>query len=104
MPAYRSDLPFVPAADRAAREHDTVSFEVDGEVLVARRGETIATALLRHGRLAFGPHPVTREPVGPLCLMGSCFGCLCEIDGRPGSQACLEVVRDGLIVRTRIDT
>ena len=35
-------------------------------------------------------HPRTGRPVGPACLMGACFGCVCTIDGRPGSQACLE--------------
>jgi NADH dehydrogenase/NADH:ubiquinone oxidoreductase subunit G len=32
--------------------------------------------------------------------VGVCFGCLCCIDERPGTQACLEPVRDGMTVQT----
>jgi predicted molibdopterin-dependent oxidoreductase YjgC len=32
-------------------------------------------------------------------MMGVCFGCGCEIDGRPGAQACLTPAREGMVVR-----
>ncbi len=73
---------------------------VDGTPLATVAGETVATALLRAGHASFGASPKTGAPVAPFCLMGVCFGCLCTIDGRPGSQACLEPVRAGLIVET----
>lgn len=60
----------------------------------------MATVLLREGYRAFGRHPVTGAPLAPTCMMGVCFGCLCRIDGRPGSQACLAPVREGLVVET----
>jgi D-hydroxyproline dehydrogenase subunit gamma len=31
--------------------------------------------------------------------MGVCFECLVEVDGRPGRQACLTMVRDGMVIR-----
>jgi predicted molibdopterin-dependent oxidoreductase YjgC len=71
---------------------------VDGAPIPARVGEPVAAALLRAGRAAFGRHPGTGRPVGPACLMGACFGCLCTIDGRAGMRACLAPVRDGLSV------
>lgn len=73
---------------------------VNGRALRTVAGETVATALLREGFDHFGPHPKTGRPLAPFCLMGVCFGCLCTIDGRPGSQACLEPVREGLVVET----
>ena len=73
---------------------------VDGRATRAFAGESVATLLLRLGHDHFGPHPKTGAPLAPYCLMGTCFGCLCTIDGRPGSQACLEPVADGLRVET----
>lgn len=77
----------------------TVTIFVDGTPLAAHGGQTVAAALLSAGRKSFAVHAKTGAPLAPYCMMGVCFGCLCEIDGRPGSQACLVPVRDGLIVR-----
>lgn len=79
---------------------ETVTIQVNGAPVTAQAGETVATALLRAGHRAFGTNPVSGKPLAPACMMGVCFGCLCRIDGRPGSQACLEQVRDGLTVET----
>lgn len=79
---------------------DSLSLLVNGQPVLARPGETVATVLLRLGYRSFGTSPVTGKPLAPACLMGVCFGCLCRIDGRPGCQACLEPVRDGLTVET----
>lgn len=77
-----------------------VAVQVDGRTVPAFAGESVATLLLRLGHDHFGPHPTTGAPLAPLCLMGSCFGCLCTINGRPGSQACLQPVVDGLEIET----
>ena len=77
-----------------------VELTVDGAPVRAFEAETVATLLLRLGRDHFGPHPKTGEPLAPWCLMGSCFGCLCTVDGRPGTQACLVPVAPGLEIRT----
>lgn len=85
---------------RTARTSETVTIRVNGEPVKASPDETVATVLLRLGYRSFGTNPVTGQPQAPACLMGVCFGCLCRIDGRPGTQACLERVRDGLAVET----
>jgi len=77
-----------------------VTVLVNGQAVQAHPGETVATVLLRLGYRAFGSSPVTGKPLAPTCMMGICFGCLCRIDGRPGIQACLEPVQDGLSVET----
>jgi predicted molibdopterin-dependent oxidoreductase YjgC len=77
-----------------------VRFVVDGRPLEARAGDSVATALLAAGFSSFGPHPKTGEPAAPWCLIGQCFGCLCTIDGRAGSQACLVPVAEGMRVET----
>lgn len=78
----------------------SVRILVDGEPVEARAGESVASALLATGRTSFGDHPKTGEPLAPFCLIGHCFGCVCTIDGRPGSQACLTPVAAGM----RVDT
>lgn len=77
-----------------------VAVLVDGRATRAFADESVATLLLRLGHDHFGTHPKSGAPLAPYCLMGTCFGCLCTIDGRPGSQACLEPVVDGLEIET----
>lgn len=79
----------------------TVTIEVDGAPVSAIDGESVATALLAADRASFAVSGKTGNTLAPYCLIGVCFGCLCEIDGRPQTQACLTPVRAGLTVRTR---
>ena len=76
-----------------------VTIEVDSSPVTAREGQSVAAALIAAGWPSFGSHTKTGAPLAPFCMMGVCFGCLCEVDGRPGVQACLVPVRDGLTVR-----
>lgn len=77
----------------------TLTIVVDGVPVPASDGQSVAAALIAAGWASFGPHAKTGAPLAPYCMMGVCFGCLCEVDGRPGAQACLIEVRDGLNVR-----
>lgn len=81
---------------RAAR----VTLMIDGERIVARDGDTVASALLAAGRQAIRHSPVSGEPRAPYCQMGVCFECLVEIDGVVDRQACLVPVRNGMVVTT----
>jgi len=77
-----------------------IVLQVNGEPLAAMSSDTVATALLRAGYTHFAVNANTGLPLAPTCLMGVCFGCVCTIDGRPGTQACLEPVREGLVITT----
>ena len=74
--------------------------DVDGRLIEAVEGESVACALLAAGIVTFRYASVSRAPRGPYCLMGVCFECLVEIDGEPACQACLTPVRAGMRVRT----
>jgi len=80
----------------------TITIHVDGEPLAACPGDSLATALIAGGLTAFARNAKTGALNSPACLMGICFGCLCEVDGRPGIQACLTPVREGMQVRTSL--
>lgn len=77
---------------------------IDGTPLPFLPGSTVAEALLRHNRLACRRHPVDQRERGPFCLMGSCFECLVQIDGRPDQQACMVMAASGMRVDTGLDT
>lgn len=78
-----------------------VTIEVDGVVLQVREGRSLALALLECEVRTFRRSPVGGEPRAPMCLMGVCFECLVEVDGRRNVQACMVAVREGLSVRLR---
>lgn len=74
--------------------------QVDGHTLETEAGLTVLAALWNAGLLATRTS-IGGEPRGALCGMGVCFECRVSLDGRPHRRACLELVRDGLEVRTR---
>jgi predicted molibdopterin-dependent oxidoreductase YjgC len=71
----------------------------DGRAITARIGDTIAVALLAAGVTTTRTTPVSGAPRGPYCLMGACFECLAEVDGRSNVQTCMTPVRGGMQVR-----
>ncbi len=78
-----------------------VSVTIDGEPFVARAGDTVAAALFASGRMAGRTAPVSGSARGPYCMMGVCFDCLVEIDGRANQQGCMIAVAPGMRIATR---
>lgn len=88
---------FRPIASTLARP--MVTLRVQGQPITARAGDTLAIALLNAGVVPFRQTPVSGQPRAPLCLMGVCFDCLVEVDGRQNVQSCMIEVCDGMQVR-----
>jgi predicted molibdopterin-dependent oxidoreductase YjgC len=88
---------FRPIDGQAARRR--IALRVEDREVSACEGDTLALALLQAGIDRFRETPVSGAPRAPLCLMGVCFDCLVEVDGRPNVQACMVTVRDGMRVR-----
>lgn len=76
-----------------------ISFEFEGRTLKAAEGESLAGALLLAGISTFRSTVKSGASRGPYCMMGVCFECLVEVDGRPNQQACMIEVRDGMSVK-----
>lgn len=76
----------------------TVRFHFEGRDLQAREGITLAAALLANGETNFRESVVSGAPRGPFCMMGACFECLVVVDGKPGRQACMTQVAQGMVV------
>ena len=75
-----------------------IHLQFDGEVITAFDGDNLASALLRAGKVQFRT-AAKDDWRGPYCMMGVCFECLVEIDGRPNQQACQITVRDGMTIQ-----
>ncbi|MFC4278405.1 (2Fe-2S)-binding protein [Achromobacter aloeverae] len=76
-----------------------VRIHFEGRPLEVAEGISVAAALLACGVRSFRSTPVSGAPRAPYCMMGVCFECLVEIDGRPGRQSCLVPARDGMAIR-----
>ncbi len=76
-----------------------VRFNYEDREIVARAGDSVATALLLSDETSLRTAPVSGTPRAPYCMMGVCFECLMEIDGVGNRQACLTPVVPGMQVR-----
>jgi D-hydroxyproline dehydrogenase subunit gamma len=74
--------------------------EVDGKVITAYEGETLATVLLAAGVGAFATHAEPHPSNRLFCGMGTCYQCLVTIDGQPNYQACRTFATPGMKVET----
>ncbi len=80
---------------------ETVTICVDGEAIAARRGETIAAALVAHGRVQFRRTERRHEPRGIYCAIGKCTDCVMTVNGVPNVRTCVTLVEDGMVIRTQ---
>jgi uncharacterized membrane protein len=82
--------PILPRPDRP-----TFTFRWDGRELVARQGETIASALFANGIRVFGHHAKDGAPQGIYCANGQCAQCSVVADGL-SVKSCMVPVRPGM--------
>lgn len=76
-----------------------VTIVVDGVPRRVNADATLAASLFAVGIIAFR-RDLDGRPRAPLCGMGSCFECRVSVDGVANVRACLEPVRDGMLVET----
>lgn len=84
-------------ADQSGRivRRETVTFTFAGETMTGHRGETVAAALWRAGRLTLRAGPEDGAPRGAFCLIGLCQECLVEVDG-VRVESCRLALADGM--------
>lgn len=83
-------------------ERQDLTILIDGVPVPAEVGETVAAVILRQAEPWNRLSPVTQSKRGPYCMMGVCFECLAEVDGRSSVQTCLEPVCEGMRVVRQI--
>lgn len=88
-----------------ARVHDapvrSVRVTVDGRLVEAKLGDSVAALLLAEGISPTRVSAVSGAPRAAYCMMGVCFECLVTIDGVGNRQGCLIPVREGMAIETQ---
>jgi predicted molibdopterin-dependent oxidoreductase YjgC len=77
-------------------------FEVDGKTILAKRGQSIAEALLSNGIKKFR---ITQNnaPRGVYCGIGICYECRMIVNGAPNVRTCMTPAIPGCNVITQKD-
>jgi hypothetical protein len=75
--------------------------EVDGRIVKAYLGETVATVLLAAGIRSFHQDEFGHSPSRLYCNMGVCQQCLITINQQHNCQACKTLAQPGMKVETR---
>ena len=77
-----------------------VKINIDGKLVDAYEGETIAAAMFAAGIYTFHLSRKLKEPRSMTCGMGSCMECLVTVNGTQSLRACMTSVVDGMQVET----
>ncbi len=86
----------------ANADPDFVDIELDGATARVPAGISVAAALLFLDCLPTRLTPVDGAPRAPYCMIGACYDCLLEIDGRRNQRGCQVEVRAGMSVRRQL--
>ena len=82
----------------SSEDHTAFHIEVNGQLVPARPGQTIAAVLLSAGRRVWR-RTQHGEPRGLFCGMGVCFECLVTVDDVAGQRACMTLAQPGMQVQ-----
>ena len=79
------------------------NIEVNGNKIPAKRGQTIAAAILESGIRSFRK---TRKNAhrGPYCGIGLCYECRMVVDGILNVRTCATLAKPGCRVQTQDDS
>ncbi len=77
---------------------DPVTITLDGEEIVAERGEPVAAALIAAGKMMIARSPKFHRPRGPACMRAACDGCLARVDETPNVMTCMVGAEEGTAV------
>jgi len=75
------------------------SIDFEGSPVRIEAGDTVASALFRHGVRTFTRSIKYHRRRGLVCLTGDCANCLVRVDDEPGVRACLTPAREGMRIR-----
>ena len=81
---------------------EMVQIMVDGEPLLARKGEMIAAALIATGKKYFRKTVKVHEPRGIYCGIGRCTDCVMTVNGIPNVRTCVTPVEEGMVIETQM--
>ncbi|MEN6414267.1 MAG: (2Fe-2S)-binding protein [Veillonellales bacterium] len=77
----------------------TVTIYFEGTPIVAREGQTVASALMSNGIYKLGHSRNSSQARGLYCGSGRCQSCLMSINGVDHVRSCKTLVREGMVVK-----
>lgn len=80
--------------------NEPVTIKINGETVIAQKGDLVSTVLHQLGITAFHQHPRTKRLTGVYCMMGVCYQCLVTIDGMDNCRACQTFIHEGMQIET----
>ena len=80
---------------------EMVEIEVDGEKLMAKKGEMIAAALHANNIKVNRYTVKNKEPRGVFCGIGQCTDCAMVVNGKPNVRTCVTPVEEGMVIKTQ---
>lgn len=83
---------------RTVALRDPVTITLDGEEILAERGEPVAAALIAAGKMMLARSPKFHRPRGPACMRAACDGCLARVDETPNVMTCMIPAQEGTAV------
>lgn len=86
------------AERRTVALRDPVTITLDGEEILAERGEPVASALIAAGKMMLARSPKFHRPRGPACMRAACDGCLARVDETPNVMTCMIPAQEGTAV------
>lgn len=75
-----------------------MNITLDGDPIVAARGEPLVAALAAGGGLGLARSPKFHRPRGPSCFRAACDGCLARVDETPNMMTCQIAAKEGSAV------
>ena len=78
-----------------------VTIYCDGKKIIARGGETVASALVAEGILQFRRTEKRKEWRGIFCAIGRCTDCAMTVDSIPNIRTCITTVRENMRIETQ---
>lgn len=76
----------------------TVTIYFNGKPILAREGQTVASALMANGIYKLGQSRTLSQARGFYCGNGRCQSCLMTINGVDHERSCRTLVREGMTV------
>lgn len=83
------------------KQRKELNLTVDGQIITALEGETIAAALVAAGIRTFSHSVKSGKPMGIYCGRGYCGSCMMTVNKIPNIRTCLTLVSDNMEIKTQ---
>lgn len=80
---------------------EIVTIYVNDRPIEARKGESVAAAMLANGMRLCRHTPKKHEPRGVFCGIGQCTDCVMQVNGVPNVRTCVTLVEENMRAQTQ---